>query len=114
MAVENVQFEDQPYRVTLNTNVIDKVISDPNMSAEKLAVFSEIENIVKNAQYLGSGEYIAHGAKTKPAIRYDYFEAQATIGGNEYTVSFDVEVYPDRNNYRTHRVINNLELTPKD
>ncbi|EHL68589.1 hypothetical protein HMPREF1032_03889, partial [Subdoligranulum sp. 4_3_54A2FAA] len=110
--VENVRFEDQPYDVTLNTKVISKVISDPHLTAEKLAVFRHIENVVRNAEYLGSGQYTAHGAKTKPATRYDYFETQAIIGGQEYTVSFDVEVYPDRNNYRTHRVVNNLELSP--
>ena len=107
-----MRFEDQPYDVTLNTKVISKVISDPHLTAEKLAVFRHIENVVRNAEYLGSGQYTAHGAKTKPATRYDYFETQAIIGGQEYTVSFDVEVYPDRNNYRTHRVVNNLELSP--
>ena len=112
--VENVNFEDRPYDVVLNKSVIEKVISDRNLSAEKLAVFNEIENVVRNAEYVGSGEYTAHGAKTKPVTRYDYFETQANIGGQEYTVSFDVEVYPERNNYRTHRVINNLNLRPAD
>ena len=34
------------------------------------------------------------------------------FGGQEYTVSFDVEVYPGHNNYRTHKVIKNIELNP--
>ena len=112
VAVDGVEFNGWPYEVTLNKNVIDKVISDKNLSAEKLAVFDVIDDVVQNAEYLGSGEYVPHGNHIKEVIRYDYFETPMEINGTPYTVSFDVEVLPGRNNYRTHRVINNLELHP--
>ena len=110
--VENASFEDRPYNVTLNKNVIGKVISDRNLNAEKLAIFNNIDAVVRNAEYLGSGEYVAHGAKQKDVTRYDYFETQANINGRPYTVSFDVEVSPASNNYRTHRVIDNIKIEP--
>ena len=112
VTVENASFEGLPYDVTLNNQVISKVVSDPNMSAEKLAVLNSVEEIVKNAEYVGSGAYQPHGTKTKNVTRYDYFETQADIGGQEYTVSFDVEVIPGVNKYRTHKVIKNIELNP--
>ena len=112
VTVENASFEGLPYDVTLNNQVISKVVSDPNMSAEKLAVLNSVEEVVKNAEYVGSGAYQPHGTKTKNVTRYDYFETQADIGGQEYTVSFDVEVIPGVNKYRTHKVIKNIELNP--
>lgn len=39
------------------------------------------------------------------------FETPATINGKNYIVAFDVEVHPDTNNYRTHKVINEMSLT---
>lgn len=46
------------------------------------------------------------------SARYDYFETKATIDGKPYVVAFDVEVYPDTNNYRTHKALNEISLTP--
>ena len=45
------------------------------------------------------------------SARYDYFETKATIDGKPYVVAFDVEVYSDTNNYRTHKVLNEISLT---
>ena len=112
VAVNNLEYAGEPYRVTLSKKVIDKVISDKNLSAEKMVVFEVIDDVVKNAEYLGSGEYVPHGGHVKDVTRYDYFETQMEINGTPYTVSFDVEVIPGTNKYRTHRVINNLELHP--
>ena len=54
---------------------------------------------------------LAHGNKHKLTTRFDYFETEVRIAGSPYVVSFDVEVFPNVNNYRTHR-INKIELSP--
>ena len=46
------------------------------------------------------------------SARYGYFETKATIDGKPYVVAFDVEVIPGKNNYRTHKVLNEINLTP--
>ena len=109
--VESVTFVGKPYLVDINNNVLGKVISDKNLTAEKLAVLDVLPEIVRNAEYVGSGTYVPHGSKQKLTERFDYFETDATIGGVPYVVSFDVEVFPNANNYRTHR-INKIELSP--
>lgn len=96
----------------VNKNAVGKAISDPNLTAEKLAVFDVIEDIVSNAEYVGSGKYVKHSTKQKNVTRYDYFETDVTINGEPYLVTFDVEVVPGKNNYRTHKIINEISLMP--
>ena len=103
--VDGVTFNGQPYTVDINGNVPGKVISDPNLTAEKLSVLGNLTEIVQNGEYVGSGEYVPHGAKTKKTVRYDYFETPVEINGKRYIASFDVEVEPNVNNYRTHKLI---------
>ena len=43
---------DRPYDVALGNKVAAKVASDPNMTAEKLAAFNDIDNIVSTAEYV--------------------------------------------------------------
>ena len=45
------------------------------------------------------------------STRYDYFETKANINGKPYVVAFDVEVIPGANNYRTHKILNEINLT---
>lgn len=45
------------------------------------------------------------------STRYEYFETKATIDGKPYVVAFDVEVIPGKNNYRTHKILNEINLT---
>ncbi|MEG3030050.1 MAG: hypothetical protein RR827_06585, partial [Oscillospiraceae bacterium] len=97
--------------VTINKNAVGKVVSDTNLSAEKLAIFDVIDDVVENGEYVGSGSYAQHGGKTKNVVRYDYFETPVAIDGKKYLATFDVEVVPGKNNYRTHRVINEINLT---
>ena len=111
VVVEGASFGGQPYAVDINNNVPGKVISDPNLTAEKLAVLSDLTEIVQNGNYVGSGEYVPHGDKKKLTVRFDYFETPVTINGNQYIASFDVEVFPNTNNYRTHK-LNKMELSP--
>ena len=54
---------------------------------------------------MGSGEYIQHGSKAKHSVRYDYFETPVIINGRSYIAAFSVDVEPNVNNYRTHRLI---------
>ena len=112
--VNGTSIEDKPYVVTVNKNAIDKICSDPNMSAEKLAVIDNLSEVIKNAEFIDSGNYQNYKnlENTKNVTRYDYFETDANIGGQDFVVSFDVEVVPGHNNYRTHKVINEINLIP--
>ena len=104
VAVEGVTYEGQPYLVDINSNVPGKVISDPNLSAEKLALLDVLPEVVRNGEYVGSSKYVQHGKKAKQSIRYDYFETPVVINGKEYIAAFSVDVEPNVNNYRTHRI----------
>lgn len=109
--VTGMTYEGQPYTVDINSNVPGKVISDPNLTAEKLALLDMLPEVVRNGTYVGSGEYVQHGRKQGAAIRYDYFETPVTINGQNFIAKFDVEVLPMANNYRTHQIIK-IDLTP--
>lgn len=118
--IENTTFEGQDYYVRLYKSVIGKLISDPNYSAEKIAVLDNISDVIKNAEYVGSGEVQADGGKKNRVERYDYFETIAEIPSlndngsyeyNNYVVSFDIEVEAALNRFRTYR-IKNIELQP--
>ncbi len=109
--VSGVTFDGRPYTVDIPGSVPGKVISDPNLTAEKLALLDILPQVVQNGEYVGSGQYVQHGSKQKNTVRYDYFETLAKINGRSYMVSFDVEVFPDVNNYRTHK-LNEIELFP--
>ncbi len=106
----NTEFGRKPYEVMVNMNVAGKLAGDPNPSAEKFAVLKNIDSIIENAAYMGSGDYVRHGTKNKNVTRYDYFETEVNINGKPYVVAFDVEVVPGKNNYRTHKVLNEINL----
>lgn len=110
VSVHDMTFKGAPYLVDINRNVPGKVISDPNLTAEKLALLDQLPIIVQNGDYVGSGQYKPHGSKSKPVIRYDYFETPVQIGETPYIARFDVEVLPGANNYRTHQIVN-MDLT---
>ena len=109
--VDGTEFNGKTYEVRVNKNVAKKLAGDKGKSAEKFAVLRDIDNIIKNAKFVGSGDYVQHGARSKKATRYDYLETKATIDGKPYVVAFDVEVIPGANNYRTHKVLNEINLT---
>lgn len=110
--IQGLEFDGKPYDVTLGGKFAAKVASDPNMSKEKLAVFSEIDKAVATARYAGSGEYNKQKTKAESVQRYDYFEKSLMINGQPFVMTFDVEVYKDTNNFRTYRVIKEMSLTP--
>ena len=109
--VDCLIFEGQPYTVDIPNSVPGKVISDSNLTADKLALLDILPQIIQNGEYARSGAYVPHGSKSKNTVRYDYFETPVEINGNPYIVSFDVEVFPNVNNYRTYR-LNEIELSP--
>ena len=108
--VDGTTFGGRPYAVDIPNSVPGKIISDTNLTAEKLALLDNLPDVVRNGTYVGSGEYIPHGSKTKKTVRFDYFEAPVEINGKQYIASFDVEAFPDVNNYRTHK-LNEIELS---
>lgn len=102
--VKDVTYKGEPYNVSVGKKVVGKVVSDKNLSAEKLAILDDLDNIIAEGKFVGSGEYIPHGTKKKLTERFDYFETDVNINGEPYVVSFDVEVFPNTNNYRTHQI----------
>ena len=113
VVVDGASFGGQPYAVDINNNVPGKVISDVNLTAEKLSLLSNLPDVVRNGTYVGSGEYMQHSGRNRPGVRYDYFETPVQINGTDYIAKFDVEVLPGANNYRTHQVVK-MDLTPTE
>lgn len=111
--VNGVSFAGKQYTVDINSGVPGKVINDANLTPEKLALLDNLSEVVRNGEYVGSGEYVAHSRTKRPVIRYDYFETPVTIGGTDFVAKFDVEVLPGANNYRTHQIVK-MDLTPAE
>lgn len=114
VSMDQVRFEDIPYEISLNKALVRKVISDKGISPEKLSVLYQLDDAVRGAEYVGSGEYNKNKPKAQNVIRYDYFENQIEIGGEPYLMTFDVEVYHGTNNMRTYRTIKEIDLTPME
>lgn len=121
VVVNGLGFDGEIYKVTVHKSAIGKLVSDKNMSAGKLAVLDVLDEVISNGEYVGSNQYIQKGKKQKDTIRFDLFETLVTIQNkdkrgkrknNDYIVAFDVEVFPSSNNYRTHKVIHEMDLTP--
>ena len=112
VALQNVTLDGKPYIVQLNPNIAGKIASDKNITPEKLAVFENLDTAIQSAEYVGSGNYNKNKTKSSNVIRYDYFEEPLSIHGQDFVMTFDVEVYQDRNNFRTYRVINKIDLVP--
>jgi len=96
--------------VDVNKSSVGKLLRDGPISAEKMCVLNDIDNVLANAQYLDSANYDNHNNKNSGVIRYDYFETPVRINGVDYIVTFDVEVQKGSNRYRMHRVINEMNL----
>ena len=109
--VSGMTFRGKPYLVEIGNNVPKKIVSSQEVSAEKLALLDMLPEVVRAGEYVGSGEYVQHSGKRKLTVRFDYFETETNIAGQPYVVSFDAEVFPNQNNYRTHK-INKIELSP--
>jgi len=119
--VNGLTFDGEAYNVSVHKSAIGKLVSDKNMTAEKLAVLDVLDEVISNGEYMGSNRYIPKGNKQKDTLRFDLFETPVRIQlptpdegikAVDYIVTFDVEVFPNKNNYRTHKVINEMDLTP--
>ncbi len=108
--VKNMAFRNEPYVVDVNKNAISKIISDKNLTVEKLSLLDNLHAIIENGKYVGSGNYVQKGNKKKLTLRFDYFETPVRINGKDYIAAFDVEVFPNTNQYRTHKVIEKMDL----
>ena len=78
ITVDGLKFNNEDYKVYIANKAVDKIISS-GVNADKLAVFENIEGIIKNAEYVGSAPFEQHTTKNKQrsVIRYDYFETAA-------------------------------------
>ena len=83
------------------------------VSAEKLATFENLDEILANSEFIDSGVSKYHGTKNKDnIIRYDYFETPLEINGKKFIATFDVEVTKEANSYKLHKVVNEINLVP--
>jgi len=116
--INGVSFEGGPYEVTVYKNAINKIISDYDFGVEKIAVFLDLQNILSGSRYAGSGKTFKYDkdgnpvpSKNNQSIRHDYFTAPVQFpDGSTKTVQIDVEVLKGENKYRTHHVVNGIEL----
>lgn len=108
--VEDMTFDGSSYVIDVNKSSVGKLVKDGPISVEKMCVLNDIVNVLANAEYLGSANYDNYNKKNSGVIRYDYFETPVRINGEDYIVTFDVEVQKGSNRYRMHRVINEMNL----
>lgn len=111
VTINGLSFNGEPYKVNLNKKSVGKIVSD-GTKENNIAFLSVVDDALKNADYVGSGAYVPHGSKTKNTVRFDYFESDVKINGEDYIARIDVEAFPDVNNYKTHNV-EKIELIPK-
>lgn len=111
VTINGLSFNGEPYKVNLNKKSVGKIVSD-GTKENNIAFLSVVDDALKNADYVGSGAYVPHGSKTKNTVRFDYFESDVRINGEDYIARIDVEAFPDVNNYKTHNV-EKIELIPK-
>lgn len=111
VTINGLSFNGGPYKVNLNKKSVGKIVSD-GTKENNIAFLSVVDDALKNADYVGSGAYVPHGSKTKNTVRFDYFESDVKINGEDYIARIDVEAFPDVNNYKTHNV-EKIELIPK-
>lgn len=111
VTVDNVQFDGQPYTVTIFKNLINKVVSDPSLSAEKIAVLGQLEQVVQTADYVQSSGVDRSTQNKSDVTRYDYLASNVNIDGTDYGVNFIVEVYKPANKLKTY-LLTDIEMTP--
>lgn len=113
VSVKNTTMNGEKYDVYIGPRAVKKVVNYEDLTSQQVAIFQNIDDVISNAEYLDSGRYVPRkGKKPNPNVkRYDYFETNVTSGGEDFVVSFDVEVFNHANNYRTHKVTN-LDIIP--
>ncbi len=100
-----MKFRGHDYAVDVSNNLPRKLISQ-YLNAKAFSLLSNLESIIRNGEYVGSGDAVTkNGSPKKNIVRYDYFESDVTIGGQPYLVKWEVEIVPGANNYKTHRLV---------
>lgn len=109
--LDNVQFDGQPYTVTIFKSLINKVVSDPNMTAEKLSVLGSMEKVLQKAVYEKSSDVDRSQQQKDYVVRYDYLSSMVNVAGTDYKADLIVEVYNPLNKLKTY-LLRDIEMTP--
>ena len=111
VTLDNVQFDGQPYTVTIFKSLINKVVSDPNMTAEKLSVLGSMEKVLQKAVYEKSSDVDRSQQQKDYVVRYDYLSSMVNVAGADYKADLIVEVYNPLNKLKTY-LLRDIEMTP--
>ncbi len=111
VTLDNVQFDGQPYTVTIFKSLINKVVSDPNMTAEKLSVLGNMEKVLQKAVYEKSSDVDRSQQQKDYVVRYDYLSSMVNVAGTDYKADLIVEVYNPLNKLKTY-LLRDIEMTP--
>ena len=111
VTLDNVQFDGQPYTVTIFKSLINKVVSDPNMTAEKLSVLGSMEKVLQKAVYEKSSDVDRSQQQKDYVVRYDYLSSMVNVAGTDYKADLIVEVYNPLNKLKTY-LLRDIEMTP--
>lgn len=111
VTLDNVQFDGQPYTVTIFKSLINKVVSDPNMTAEKLSVLGSMEKVLQKAVYEKSSDVDRIQQQKDYVVRYDYLSSMVNVAGTDYKADLIVEVYNPLNKLKTY-LLRDIEMTP--
>lgn len=111
--VKNVTFNDKPYSVRINKNVILETLNKNPNDPQIVSLLNHLEDIVRESDFADSGKYSSHG-KTKDVERYDYFERPVNINGRDYICTMDIQVEPGSNNLHKYGVLDEINLVPED
>jgi len=113
--LNNVSFNDGDYVVEIGHRALKEAIDKGHLSPEKIATLEKLDDLLADSEFIDSGLPKYHGTTNKSQlVRYDYFETPITINGKNYIVGFDVEVNKGGNRYKTHKVVNEINLIPTE
>ncbi len=107
IAIDDTKVGNYHYRAELNKNSMEKIINDGPISLEKMSVISDIDNVLSQAEYIGSKR---QSNSNSGVTGYDYFKSQINLNGEDFTVTFEVEVTSDSDSGRKNRVINKIDI----
>lgn len=111
VTLDNVQFDGQPYTVTIFKSLINKVVSDPKMTTEKLSVLGSMEKVLQKAVYEKSSDVDRSQQQKDYVVRYDYLSSMVNVAGTDYKADLIVEVYNPLNKLKTY-LLRDIEMTP--
>jgi len=92
--------QGKPYRVKVDAHLLEKVVSDPALSAETLSVLDSLESVIESANYESSSGVTKAYAQRTNIIRYDHFTCPVVVNGKRMQAQLLIAVvsHPDRAN----------------